>query len=312
MYTAEQNELLAKVEALKKEKRISQNEVGKLMGISGTALSQIKNGKYPADPQSVFDIIAEYFGVKEKAKLTYTEIDYAPTNISTQIYDIIGVCQVKGGLAVAAGDAGIGKTKAARQFVKDHPSNSILITVNPCLTSIKSLLKVIAERIGASPERSRDELWLAIAKKLSDGMIMIFDEAQHLTLKDIEVLRSFSDYLNDKGQTLDVCFIGNLETITRIGSKKAEFAQISNRTKQRKMYTKTQIERDDIKKLFPILVSENKEREITFLHQISQTPQALRGVINLFSNAYDNENYSYNGLVAMARFMDIEYQEVAK
>ena len=243
MYTAEQNELLAKVEALKKEKGISQNEVGKLMGISGTALSQIKNGKYPADPQSVFDIIAEYFGVKEKARLTYTEIDYAPTNISTQIYDIIGVCQVKGGLAVAAGDAGIGKTKAAQKFVKDHPANSILITVNPCLTSIKSLLKVIAERIGASPERSRDELWLAITKKLSDGMIMIFDEAQHLTLKDIEVLRSFSDYLNDKGQTLGICFIGNIDTVARIGSKKAEFAQIANRTKQRKMYTKTQIER---------------------------------------------------------------------
>lgn len=98
MYTSEQNELLAKVEFLKKEKGISQNEVGKLIGISGTALSQIKNGKYPADPQSIFDAIAEYFGVKEKAKLTYTEVDYAPTSISTQIYDIINVCQVKGGL----------------------------------------------------------------------------------------------------------------------------------------------------------------------------------------------------------------------
>lgn len=45
MYTPEQQELLAKVEELKKEKNISQNEVGKLMGISGTALSQIKNGQ---------------------------------------------------------------------------------------------------------------------------------------------------------------------------------------------------------------------------------------------------------------------------
>lgn len=310
MYTSEQNELLAKVESLKKEKGISQNEVGKLIGISGTALSQIKNGKYPADPQSIFDAIAEYFGVKEKAKLTYTEVDYAPTSISTQIYDIINVCQVKGGLAVTAGDAGIGKTKAARKFVEDHPTNSILITVNPCLTSIKSLLKIIADRIGAAPERSRDELWLAIARKLSDGMVLIFDEAQHLTLKDIEVLRSFSDYFNDKGQTLGICFIGNIDTISRIGSKKAEFAQIANRTKQRKLYLKSEIQRDDIKKLFPILESEHKEKEIDFLHQISQTPQALRGVINLFSNAYDNENYSYNGLVAMAQFMDIEYQEV--
>lgn len=306
MYTPEQQELLTKVEELKKEKNISQNEVGKLMGISGTALSQIKNGKYPADPQSIFDAMANYFGVKEKAKLTYTEVEYAPTHISAQIYDIISVCQVKGGLAVAAGDAGIGKTKAAQKFVKDHPTNSILITVNPCLTSIKSLLKVIADRIGAAPERSRDELWLSIAKKLSDGMIMIFDEAQHLTLKDIEVLRSFSDYFNDKGQTLGICFIGNIETIARIGSKKAEFAQISNRTKQRKIYLKSEIERDDIKKLFPILESENKEKEIDFLFKIAQTEQGLRGTVNLFSNAYDNENFSYNGLVAMAKFMDID------
>lgn len=306
MYTSEQQELLQKVEKLKKEKGISQNEVGKLMGISGTALSQIKNGKYPADPQSIFDAMANYFGVKEKAKLTYSEISYAPTYISSQIYDIISVCQVKGGLAIAAGDAGIGKTKAAQKFVTDNPTNSILITVNSCFTSIKSLLKIIAERIGASPERSRDELWFAITRKLSDGMVLIFDEAQHLTLKDIEVLRSFSDYFNDKGQTLGICFIGNLDTVARIGSKKAEFAQIANRTKQRKIYLKSQIKREDIKKLFPVLESEQKEKEIDFLFRIAQTPQALRGVVNLFSNAYDNEDYSYNGLVAMAKFMDIE------
>lgn len=305
MYTPEQKELLAKVEQLKREKNISQNEVGKLMGISGTALSQIKNGKYPADPQSIFDAMANYFGVKEKAKLTYTEIDYAPTSISSQVYDIISVCQVKGGLAVAAGDAGIGKTKAAQKFVLDNPTNSILITVNPCLTSIKSLLKVIADRIGAAPERSRDELWLAIARKLSDGMVLIFDESQHLTVKCIEVLRSFSDYFNDKGQTLGICFIGNVDTVARIGSKKAEFAQISNRTKQKKVYTKSEILREDIVKLFPILDAEHREKEIDFLHRIAQTPQAIRGVINLFSNAYDNEDYSYNGLVAMAKFMDI-------
>lgn len=305
MYTPEQQALLEKVEGLKREKQLSQNEVGKLMGISGAALSQIKNGKYPADPQSIFDAMANYFGIKEKAKLTYSEISYAPTNISSQVYDIISVCQIKGGLAVVAGDAGIGKTKAAQKFVSDNPSSSILITVNPCLTNIKSLLKVIADRIGAAPEKSRDELWFAITRKLSDGMVLIIDEAQHLTVKCIEVLRSISDYFSDKGQTLGICFIGNIDTVARIGSKKEEFAQIANRTKQRKIYTKSEILRDDIKKLFPILEAEHREKEIDLLYSIAQTPQALRGAINLFSNAYDNEDYSYSGLIAMARFMDM-------
>ncbi len=305
-YTPEQQELLGKVEQLQQEQNLSQNELCKRLGVSSAALSQIRNGKYNANPQKIFDILANYFGVKEKAKLTYTEVDYAPTSISSQIYDIIGVCQVKGGLAVAAGDAGIGKTKAAQKFVADNPTNSILITVNPCLTSVKSLLKVLADRIGASPERSKDELWRAIVRKLSDGTVLIFDEAQHLTLKDIEVLRSFSDYFNDIGQTLGICFVGNIDTVARLGSKKAEFAQISNRTKQRKVYTKSQIQREDIVKLFPILAEEQRDKEIDLLHRIAQTPQALRGAINLFSNAYDNEDYSYNGLIAMAKFMDLE------
>lgn len=59
--------------------------------------------------------------------------------------------------------------------------------------------------------------------------MLIFDESQHLPLKTIEVLRSFSDDFADHGQTMGICFIGNLETVTRIGSKKAEFAQIANR-----------------------------------------------------------------------------------
>ncbi|MCM1507425.1 MAG: AAA family ATPase [Ruminococcus flavefaciens] len=306
MYTSEQLELLEKVDALQREKNLSQNAVGQLIGVSGTALSQIRNGKYNASPQKIFDILGQYFGVKEKASLTYSEVEYAPTSISQHIYDIISLCQVKGGLAVACGDAGIGKTKAAQKFVADNPSNSFLITVNPCLTSTKSLLKTIADRIGAGQEKSINELWISIANKLSDGTVLIFDESQHLTTKAIEILRSFSDYFCDKGQTLGICFIGNAETITRMGGKKAEFAQIANRTKQRKIYRNTEIQRDDICKLFPVLKSENMNAEIDFLLRIARTPQALRGAINLFSNAYDNENYTYAGLVAMAQFMDIE------
>lgn len=182
MYTEEQLELLEKVEALKKEKNLSQNAVGQLIGVSGTALSQLRNGKYNANPQKIFDTLAGYFGVKEKAKLTYSEVEYAPTSISEQVYATISICQKKGGLAVACGDAGIGKTKAAQKFVSDNPSNSFMITINPCLTNTKSLLKTIADRIGAGQEKSNNELWHSIASKLSDGKVLIFDEAQHLTV----------------------------------------------------------------------------------------------------------------------------------
>jgi len=306
IYNERQLELLSKVDKLQQDRKLSQKKLSLLLGISNGTISQIRNRKYPADPQKIFDILEGYFDTKEEAKLTYSEINYAETSISTEIYDIIRVCQVKGGLAVACGAAGIGKTKAAQQFVKEHPTNSVLITVNPCLTAIKSLLKLIASKIGASAEKTRDELWLSIADTLTDGMVLIFDEAQHLPPKTIEVLRSFSDYFNDNNQTLGICFVGNLETVGKYSGKKAEFAQITNRTKQKKVYTQEEIERDDIIKLFPILEAEHKEEEIDLLWNVAKTPQALRGAINLFSNAYDNENYSYQGLIAMMKYMDMQ------
>lgn len=305
MYTEEQLELLEKVEVLQKEENLTQNGVALRVGVSKTALSQARTGQL-TNTQKFFDTLAAYFGVKEKAKLTYSELKYVPTSISEHIYDVIAMCQVKGGLAVACGDSGIGKTKAAQKFVADNPSNSFLITINPCLTNIKSLLKTIADRIGAGQEKSVNDLWFSIVNKLSDGTVLIFDEAQHLTVKTIEVLRSFSDYFNDKGQTLGICFMGNVETITRMGGKRAEFAQISNRTKQRKFYRNTEIKREDICKLLPILESEKMDAEIDFLLRIAHTPPAVRGVMNLFSNAYDNDDITLNGLIGMAHYMDME------
>ena len=70
--------------------------------------------------------------------------------------------------------------------------------------------------------------------------------------------------------------------------------------------TQEEIKRDDIVKLFPILEAEQKEKEIELLWRVAQTPQALRGAINLFSNAYDNEDYSYEGLIAMMKFMEMQ------
>ena len=306
MYTPKQQELLEKVKALKQEKNLSQNAVAQLIGVSETALSQIINGKYNANPQKVFDTLEGYFGVKERAELTYMEVKYAPTSISNQVYNIIENCQNKGGLAVICGDAGIGKTKAAQKFVADNPSNSFLITINPCLKNAKNLLEAIADCIGTTMEKSINKLWYAIINKLSDGSVLIFDESQHLTTNEIEILRSFSDYFNNKGQTLGICFIGNDKTIERMEDKKAEYAQISNRTKQRKKFSVKEIQREDICRLFPILKSQNMNAEIDYLLAIARTPQALRGAINLFSNAYDNENYTHAGLVAMAGFMNIK------
>lgn len=305
MYPEEQQKILMAFDELI-QKEGSQNRAAAKAGINPAIISTLKKGTYNGDVNLQFAKLASYFNLKQEAAETYSEVEYAPTSISENIYEIIRSCQVKGGLAIACGDAGIGKTKAAKQYVKDHPMDCVYISVNPCLTSLKSLLKLIANRVGAASERTLDELWLAITGKLRDGMVLIIDESQHLPIKTIETLRSFTDYFADMGQTFGIVFVGNQETVRKFGNKqKAEFAQIANRTKQKTVYTTKQIKKDDIRLLFPILADRKMDAEMDFLLAIAQTPQAIRGATNLFSNAYDNENITYSGLVAMAKHMEM-------
>lgn len=298
--TDRQNELLAQLVTLSAELGSAQKACAKI-GVSSSTYSEIKNGRYRGVPEGFFAKVEEYFSVKSELSDCYKEVEYADTYVSKQVYEIIRLCQIKGGLAVACGDAGIGKTKAARKYVEEHSANSCIITINNCFRNVGSLLKLVARMIGAPQERSKDEQWWAIVSRLTDGSVLIFDEAQHLSRNGIEVLRSISDYFADVGQTLGIVFIGNCETITTVSSKKAEFAQICNRAKQSKLFKTNDIRRGDIEKLFPLL--EGKKKEIELLWKIAQTTQSIRGANNLFSNAYDNGDYSYEGLLAMAKDM---------
>lgn len=47
------------------------------------------------------------------------------------------------------------------------------------------------------------------------------------------------------------------------------------------------------------------EKRNNILLNIAHSPQGLRGAINVYSNALDNQNISYEGLSAMASAMQI-------
>lgn len=305
-YTAEQRWALEQFDALA-ARLGSQNKACQQVGINAAIMSPLKKGTYAGDKDAQLQKLLSYFKVKEEARnaLKFVAADYAPTSISERVYETIRNCQLQGGLAIACGDAGIGKTKAAQKFVADNPDGAIYISLNPCLTTLKSLLKLLCHRLNVT-ERTIDEMWLGIAGKLRDGMVLIFDEAQHLPIRTVEALRALSDHFAERGLTLGVVFVGNSETVTRFGgTKKAEFAQIANRTRQRKLYSTSHITREDIKLLFPVLAEEQKEKEIDFLFALARSPQAIRGATALFANAYDNDNYTYEGLVAMAKHMEM-------
>lgn len=51
---------------------------------------------------------------------------------------------------------------------------------------------------------------------------------------------------------------------------------------------------------------QGQDQQLDFLLEIARSSQAIRGVINLYRNALDNDNTSYAGLVAMAKHMEMQ------
>ncbi|MDE5883751.1 MAG: AAA family ATPase [Oscillospiraceae bacterium] len=304
-YTEEQKAILQKLEDAIKENK-SQKRASMVIGMSDTVISKLRKGTYDGDVEEQMQKLADYFNVKEQhAKLSVNiSTDYVETSISSEIYTVLNLCQIKGGLAVAAGDAGIGKTKAVLKYLKDHPSNTVSITMNTCFSTVKSLLKLIAKRVNAGKTRLQDEMWDAILEKLSDGMFLIVDEAQFLTYSQIEALRSFSDYFSDMGQTFGIALVGNPQILFTMESRCDEYAQIINRRKITLIYQRSDIQRADIQKLFPA-VADDKQK-IDFLWKMSQTVQGIRGTVELYNLACQNNNCSYEGLVAAAKRMNIK------
>jgi DNA transposition AAA+ family ATPase len=304
-FTEEQRWALEQFDALA-QKLGSQNKACAVVGVSAAIISPLKKGTYPGDSSAQFGKLISYFKTKEEAAASPAQGlivgDYVQTSISSKVYDGIRNCQLKGGLALICGDAGVGKSKAAEKFVEDHPNDAVMITLNPCFASLKSTLKMLCRALNVN-ERNIADMWIGIVGKLRDGMVLIIDEAQHTPPKTIEAIRAMPDYFYRHGKTLGVVFIGNLKAVGKFGGERdAEFAQISNRTKQKRVYLTSQIRKSDIQLLFPEL---RDAMSVDFLLKVARSAQAIRGAVNLYSNALDNDNTSYEGLVAMAKHMEM-------
>lgn len=279
-----------------------QGKAAALIGYSATTLSLYRRGVYEnGNIEELETKLREIFRLeREAAQLAVSMPDYVPTSISSQVYDTIRICHLKGKVGIERGDPGIGKTKAACKYAQDYPNSAVMLTVNPCFSSMSSFLKHLCLTLQV-PTGKQDDMWREVDNYFRGGRkVLIIDEAQHLPIKTIDMIRSFSDKNNDLG----ICFIGNVEMISgRSDRTRKSYGQINNRVPLPGDRRSLDIKREDIEMLFPML--KEQEKSINLLHAISQSEQGIRGIVNLYSHAHDNENTSYEGLLAAARDMRI-------
>lgn len=276
----------------------SQSEIAKELGISPAQLSAFLGGTYKA-PHTVVPKIEALLEQHESRKMAPKAPEYADTTVSKQVMDAIEYCHLQGKIGVIYGDAGIGKTMGIRHYCELNPM-AISITISPAFATMSGVNDLLSDKIGVR-ETSARRIYSELVNRLSgSGRVIIIDEAQHLTKKTLEHLRSISDETG-----VGICFVGNEEVYSRLkGTGKADFAQIFSRIAIRKPVFLSSIKKVDIDKIF--FDAHLDDESLEFLYKIAKTRYGIRGAVNVYVAATALfEKVDAEKIVKVAREMNI-------
>lgn len=272
------------------------------IGLTKSLLSQLCNYKYESGRKNEHIMkIYQYFEIKESAAAQEASpTAYVPTSISEDVQKHLAYCQQMGSLMTICGDAGIGKTRAILQYVKEHSSNTIHIKMKEGFTGVKIPLVEICKAMGIKATGGLYTLSGRVSDALKDGMLIIVDEAQHMTLKQIDHLRAYCDEKEEQGESLGIAFVGNHRTTAHFsGTAESDLGQVSQRRAYQVKYRLSDIKRHDIQLMYPDIAEDKPV--IDFLYELTQRGKGIRGISKLYVNAKNAESLDFDTFVALAK-----------
>lgn len=215
---------------------MSWTDLGKRIGRSPGTLSQFggKNG-YAGDELSVAEQVFQYrqllLSQKTLKGLTPIVPAYFASPTALDIEQALIYAQSMKRTAVIATGAGMGKTTAIRHY-QAAVSNVFIATMAPSSAGVNNMQIIVLRALGelearGTPQRLSEQI---MNRLRNTGGLLVIDEAQHLSEKALEEIRSWYDALD-----IGVALVGNESVIGRLegGSRKANFAQLFSRIGRR-------------------------------------------------------------------------------
>lgn len=235
------------------------------------------------------------------------QMQYVPTSTSEHVYKSIRYCQLEKGISMIYGDAGIGKTMAARKFAKDYPTATVYMRVTPVTGVMSRFIRKLAAKLNIAPSRDIGQLQEDICDKLmGTNIVLIIDEGQELRYSTMEWLRSLCDYDDEREKPgIGIALIGNARMYTRMQGRKEElYAQQFSRSRPQP-YRARSCTRKDVELVFPSLVEQGMEAELDFLFKISKSRWAIRSAVKVYTDGINNKDVSLKRLQDIAHVRGI-------
>ena len=260
--------------AHKAETGHSWNELSGLTDVSQSTLSLFATGKYAGHNEPIAAKVLGYRDALAVQAEIATDAPQVPewyeTPTASRLTKLLGWAQ-SGKIVLIVSTPGVGKTKTARRFAAKGP-NVWMATMSPNTSSPATMSLEVAAAIGlgeikGSPQALSRQIKAKVAGRR--GLIIV-DEAQELTDKALNELRSWHDLTG-----VGIALLGNEKVVGQLDSKKSALAQVSSRVSLPMIQTGPMP--GDLDALFTAW-GITDERQKAFLTRVGNLPGALREV----------------------------------
>jgi len=219
-----QKSVLQKLRDFLERKDISINKVAKQIGYSAAVISTYLQGKYPGDIEKLEWAVASFLMRQEEIEAMPKElIPFCPITNADIVFQIARTCHLEQEIGVLVGEAGTGKTKAAKEYSKQNP-DVIFIEADLSFTT-KVFFRELHKKLGMDGNGGIYDLFADCVEKLKDSnRLIIIDEAENLPYRALDMVRRLYDKAN-----IGILLIGLPRLIANLRGKRGEFKQLYSR-----------------------------------------------------------------------------------
>ncbi len=263
-------DIRTELQELMTKKNYSMAFISTATGISKSTISLWLNNTYKGDNAKIADKINNFIQL-EKDRNDDEDIPVCDISILKYIFEIGKLCHTKGKIGVCAGRAGLGKTVAVKEYVKQN-LNAILIESDSGYTA-KSLLLEIHKRLGLTGKGCCYDLMSEVVNKLNNsGRLLIIDEAENLPYRALEITRRIHDKTG-----VGVLLVGRNILFENLRGFNNQYDQLYSRVKYHKFLDRLTIQ--DVTKLLSS-VKQNPELAESFLQYSDGNTRKLEHLLS--------------------------------
>ena len=195
--------IIEELERFAEERNMSYTKIAKVMNIGVSTLSEYRKGTYTGDVAGVREKVEDFL---QRHQQKMRRIDFsADTEVRKKVFYAANIIKKyvasnaveqiieSAKIGLIFGRAGIGKTHALMEWVRQYNGQALLITAENGISAV-GLIKKIAKELKLDYSGSAD----TIKERIKDAIrftetILIIDEGEHLKASIIDIVRSIAD-----------------------------------------------------------------------------------------------------------------------